>query len=138
MIIGSVLENQNIEKRIAITPEIVKKYVSSGLEVYLHENYGVHLGINNKEFSDAGAKISNNKNEILNNSSVIVQLGMLSDEKILSIKENQTLIGVFNPYDNKEKLQNLIKKGNIFSLELLRITRAQSMDIVFTSKSCRL
>ena len=58
MIIGSILENQNIEKRIAITPEIVKKYVSSGLEVYLHENYGVHLGINNKEFSDAGAKIS--------------------------------------------------------------------------------
>jgi len=132
MIIGSILENQNIEKRIAITPEIVKKYISSGLEVYLHENYGVHLGINNKEFSDAGAKISNNKNEILNNSSVIVQLGMLSDEDNLSIKENQTLIGVFNPYDNKEKLQNLIKKKiNIFSLELLpRITRAQSMDIL--------
>ena len=97
--------------------------------MYLHENYGVHLGINNKEFSD-GAKISNNKNEILNNSSVIVQLGMLSDEDSLSIKENQTLIGVFNPYDNKEKLQNLIKKINIFSLELPRITRAQSMDIL--------
>ena len=24
----SILENQNIEKRIAITPEIVKKYIS--------------------------------------------------------------------------------------------------------------
>ena len=30
MRIGSILENQNIEKRIAITPEIVKKYISLG------------------------------------------------------------------------------------------------------------
>ena len=28
MRIGSILENQNIEKRISITPEIVKKYTS--------------------------------------------------------------------------------------------------------------
>ena len=27
MKIGSISENQNIEKRIAITPEIVKKYI---------------------------------------------------------------------------------------------------------------
>ena len=50
----------------------------------------------------------------------------------LNLKENQTLVGVFNPYDNKEKIENLAKKNiNIFSLEMLpRITRAQSMDIL--------
>ena len=31
MRIGSILENQTIEKRIAITPEIVKKYISLGV-----------------------------------------------------------------------------------------------------------
>ena len=45
MRIGSVLENQNIEKRIAITPDIVKKYTSLGIEACLIENYGSHLGI---------------------------------------------------------------------------------------------
>jgi NAD(P) transhydrogenase subunit alpha len=35
MRIASVLENQNIEKRIAITPEIAKKYISLGFEVSL-------------------------------------------------------------------------------------------------------
>ena len=45
-------------------------------------------------------------------------------------KENQILIGVLNPYLNKNKLDELNKKINMFSLELLpRITRAQSMDI---------
>ena len=45
MIIGSILENQKIDKRIAITPEIVKKYTSLGFEIFLSENYGLHLGI---------------------------------------------------------------------------------------------
>ena len=45
MKIASILENQKIEKRIAITPEIAKKYISLGLEVSLAENYGSHLGI---------------------------------------------------------------------------------------------
>ena len=42
------------------------------------------------------------------------------------------MIGVLNPYENKDKLKNLSeKKINVFSLELLpRITRAQSMDIL--------
>ena len=52
MIIGSILENQNIEKRIAITPEIVKKYISLGFEVCLSENYGYHLGISDNQFKD--------------------------------------------------------------------------------------
>jgi NAD(P) transhydrogenase subunit alpha len=57
---------------------------------------------------------------------------LLDDEKILKLKENQILIGVFNPYSNKEKIESLYKKKiNVFSLELLpRITRAQSMDIL--------
>ena len=35
---------------------------------------------------------------------------MLSDEKTSLIKENQNLIGVFNPYENKTKIENLSKK----------------------------
>jgi len=130
--IGSILEDQKIEKRVAITPEILKKYLSLGFEITLCENYGFHLGIKDQDYLDLGANISNDEKEILSNSDIIVQLGMLSDEKSSLIKKDQTLIGVFNPYNNKEKLENLAKKKiNIFSLELLpRITRAQSMDIL--------
>ena len=57
MKIGSLLENQNLEKRIAITPELIKKYTSLGFEVNLIENYGSHLGIKDEQFKDLGAKI---------------------------------------------------------------------------------
>ena len=116
MKIGSVLENQNLEKRIAITPELVKKYISIGFEVNLIENYGSHLGIKDNQFKDMGVKISKDETEILNSSDIIVQLGMLSDEKITKIKEGQTLIGVLNPYKNREQLENLAKKKSIFFL----------------------
>jgi len=132
MIISSVKENQKIEKRIAITPEIAKKYLSLGFEVVLSENYGVHLGFMDEEFKQHGVKIYKDTKEVINNADIIVQLGLMPDETNSLIKENQTLIGVFNPFENKEKINNLVKKKiNIFSLELLpRITRAQSMDIL--------
>tara|TARA_Y100000816_G_scaffold291181_1_gene281769 strand:- start:1241 stop:2329 length:1089 start_codon:yes stop_codon:yes gene_type:complete len=132
MRIGSVSENKKFEKRIAVTPDIVKKYTSLGFEVSLIENYGSHIGIKDQQFTEMGVKIFKDELEILNSSDIIVQLGLLSDDKISNVKENQTLIGVLNPYDNKQKLENLAKKKvNLFSLELLpRITRAQSMDIL--------
>ena len=132
MKIGSILENQKIEKRISITPEIAKKYISIGLDVHLSKNYGVHIGISDEEFKNIGVKFSEDENEVINLSNIIVQLGLLSEDKYSLIKEDKTLIGVLNPYDNKEKLDKLKKnKVNLFSLELLpRITRAQSMDIL--------
>ena len=132
MRIGSILENQQIEKRIAITPEIVKKYISLGFKINLSENYGSHLGIKDDEYVKMGASLNKDDKEILNSSDIIIQLGMLSEEKSSLLKEKQILIGVLDPYNNKEKLEKLTKKKiNIFSLELLpRITRAQSMDIL--------
>ena len=132
MKIGSVLEDQKNEKRIAITPEIAKKYISLGFDIHLSKNYGAHLGITDNEYQNIGVKFSSEEKEILNIADIIVQLGLLSNDKISLLRENQTLIGILNPYDNKENLNKLTKKNiNIFSLELLpRITRAQSMDIL--------
>ena len=132
MKIASILENQKIEKRIAITPEIAKKYISLGFEVSLHENYGNHLGIKDEEYKELGVSISQDEKEIISSADIIVQLGLLDDDKISLLKENHTFIGILNPYENKNKINDLVKKNiNTFSLELLpRITRAQSMDIL--------
>ena len=132
MKIASISENQRIEKRIAITPEIAKKYISLGIDVSLCQNYAIHLGIKDDDYKELGVSIHKDEREILSNSDIIVQLGLLDDDKTSLLKENQTFIGVLNPYENKDKLKNLINKNiNIFSLELLpRITRAQSMDIL--------
>ena len=132
MKIVSLSENKNVEKRVAITPEISKKYISTGFEVILPKDYASHLGFDDEEYKSQGVKIIENEKDIIEKSDVIVQLNLPPDNVLSNLKENQILIGVLNPYLNKEKLQNLSKnKVNTFSLELLpRITRAQSMDIL--------
>jgi NAD(P) transhydrogenase subunit alpha len=132
MKVVSISENKDIEKRIAITPETAKKYISNGFDVSLCKNYGEHLGFSDSEYSELGVKIIDNEKEVIDNADLIVQLSLPSDEKLSYLKDNQNLIGILNPYTNKEKINDLIKKNiKNFSLELLpRITRAQSMDIL--------
>ena len=132
MKIVSILENQEIEKRIAITPEIAKKYLALGFDINIIEKYGEHLGFKDSDYKELGVKISTSEAEVLSSANIIVQMGMLSDKNLVNLKEDQIIVGVFNPYNNNEKIQNLSKKKiNIFSLEMLpRITRAQSMDIL--------
>ena len=107
MRIVSILENQNIEKRIAITPEIAKKYIALGFEISIVEKYGEHIGFKNSDYKELGVEVSNNESEILKSGDIIAQLSLLSDENLLNLKENQTLVGVFNPYANKEKIEIL-------------------------------
>ena len=110
MKIASILENQKIEKRIAITPEIAKKYISLGFEVLLSESYGSHIGIKDDEYKELGVLISKDEKEIITSADIIVQLGLLEEDKCSLLKEKQTLIGVLNPYENKDRITNLVKK----------------------------
>ena len=132
MKIGSIIEDRTYEQRVAVTPEIVKKYKSLGLEVCLSKNYASHLGIADKSYIDEGASIMNSDDEVISNSNAILQMNILNDNNLSKLKKDQILIGVLNPFLNKDKLNDLIsKKIDCFSLELLpRITRAQSMDIL--------
>ena len=132
MNLASIKENKEIEKRITVTPEIAKKYISLGFNLTLPNNYAAHLGFNDEEYKNLGVSLLDSEEEIIKNSEIIVQLGLPDNEKLPLFRENQTLIGSLNAFSNKEKLENLkSKKINCFSLELLpRITRAQSMDIL--------
>ena len=128
----SFSENKLVEKRVAITPEIAKKYINLGFNLSLPNNYGDHLGFNDDEYKNSGVNLLDNEKELINTADIIIQLGLPDKEKQNLMKENQTLIGTLNAFSNKEQLESLkLKNINCFSLELLpRITRAQSMDIL--------
>ncbi len=132
MIVGSILENRKFEQRISVTPEIVKKYKSLGLDVHLTKDYGLHLGILDKVYEAEGVKILKTDEEVIQSSDVILQMNIPNDENLNKLKKDQILIGVLDPYKNDDRLKKIIEKNvNCFSLELLpRITRAQSMDIL--------
>ena len=132
MIIGSTKENVSLEKRVSLTPETAKNIIALGLSVNLEKNYAVHLGIQDKQYEEYGVKFFSSAKEVINNSNLILKVDCPTDEEIKNLKEKTTLVGIFNPSKNMDKLKEISKKNiNIFSLELLpRISRAQSMDVL--------
>jgi NAD(P) transhydrogenase subunit alpha len=132
MIIGSSKEDLNFEKRVSLTPETVKNIIGLGLKVCVEKDYAKHIGIQDKDYMNAGAEIKNSSNEILSSCNLLIKVNCPSKNEIANLKEDTILVGIFNPSKNKDKINEIIKKKiNIFSLELLpRITRAQSMDVL--------
>jgi len=131
MIIGSISENKNIEKRISLVPEIIKKYISNGFEVILEEGIGSHIGFDDNMFKELGCKLDKKEN-VLKNADILLQVNFPEESNFNKFKQNNILIGNFNSTQNIENIKKLdLNKTSVFSMELLpRITRAQSMDIL--------
>ena len=131
-IIGSVKEDLAVEKRIAITPESIKKFTDLNISVFLEKNYGEHLGITDEDYINKGASLESSAKEVLEKSEIILKVNCPSNDEINLIKNKSILIGQFDPISNKEMINKMIKKDvKIFSLNLLpRIARAQSMDVL--------
>jgi NAD(P) transhydrogenase subunit alpha len=132
VIVASIKEDINVEKRISITPETAKNFIALGLSINLEKNYATHLGIDDEEYKNYGVKFFNNASEVINNSDLILRVNCPNDEDVTNLKEKQILIGILNPSKNIDVLKKILKrKIYIFSLELLpRISRAQSMDVL--------
>ena len=131
-IIGSVKEDLNVEKRISITPESVKKFKDLKFSIFLEKDYGDHLSIADEDYKSRGANLYGSAKEVLEKSEIILKVNCPSIDEISSIKDKSILIGQFDPISNREKINKLIKKDvKVFSLNLLpRITKAQSMDVL--------
>ena len=110
MKIGSIKENLEIEQRIAITPEIIKKFKSLDLNIILPKGYGEHLGISDNEFINEGAEILDNDEKVLSEADLVLQMNLIAEESFEKLKNEQILIGVLNPYSNKEKIKKLLIK----------------------------
>jgi len=130
--IGSVKDDLNKEKRIALTPETTKKFFSLGFSINLEKQYAEHLGINDDEYKKQGATINLSKEDVFKKSDIILKVNCPHINEVNLIKNKSILIGQFDSNSNKNEIDKLIKKDiKIFSLNLLpRITRAQSMDVL--------
>ena len=131
-IIGSVKEDLSFEKRISMTPEVVKKFTNLGFSVNLEKKYGEHLGINDEDYKKNGANIELSKEGVLKKSDIVLKVNCPSSSEVTFIKNNSILIAQFDPNINKDLINKLTKNDvKFFSLNLLpRITRAQSMDVL--------
>lgn len=111
-------------------PNNVNEIKKLKLEVYFEKGIAEHIGIEDENFEKFEAK-SLTREEILRTSDIIVFYKFNYDD-LEFIRRDSVLIGLFDPYFNKDKIKNLAGKDlTVFSMELIpRISRAQSMDVL--------
>ena len=117
------------EKRISLTPDLLKKYIDSGLKISVENNMGDHLGFTDSNFKEHGAEIVDR--EIgLKEGNIICSVNKLSKDDLINVEENSLVVSFLDPFNDQDLVENLKeKKISSISMELIpRTTRAQKMD----------
>ena len=141
MQVGIIKERRLDEKRVAATPDTVKKFIAMGLKVNIEKGAGITAAITDDEYQEAGANIFDDASRVLENADIVLKINKpigpkdkdvskLDEVKLL--KSGSILVSLMEPYKDRG-LIDLIAKQNItcFALELIpRITRAQTMDVL--------
>ena len=132
MKVAVLKERRADERRVAASPETVKKMRALGLDVVVESGAGAGAAISDQAFQDAGAVLASDRTTALAGADVVLAVQRPEVADLALFKEGAALIGMLAPHADKEQLKAIAaRKIAAFSLELLpRITRAQSMDVL--------
>ncbi len=138
MKIAIPMERREHEKRVAASPDTVKKFVGLGAEVIVEKGAGLRSSFSDQEYIDAGATIAGDAAAALNDADVILKVQRPLTEaeggpdELALMKKGSTLISTLAPLQNKDQVAAYAAAGvEAHAMELVpRISRAQSMDVL--------
>lgn len=128
--IGVPKESKSGEKRVAISPDTVKKYIKKGFHVFIEQGAGLNAGFTDQVFKTEGATIVTKEEAFSKN--LVFKIQRPTDDEIKLLKPNSLLISALEPYKKDGLFDKLAHAGiNAMALELIpRTSRAQSMDVL--------
>jgi H+-translocating NAD(P) transhydrogenase subunit alpha len=127
-------ENTEIERRVALSPQAVKKLHSKGFQILIQKGSGLTCSWFDHDYEAAGAEIIESSHETLKDIDCVlcIRVGEAKKQPFASLKKDAYVIGLVDPYQQTKRLKDFAKQSlSLLSLELMpRITRAQSMDVL--------
>jgi H+-translocating NAD(P) transhydrogenase subunit alpha len=135
MKIGIVRERREFERRVAASPDTVKRMTGMGLEVVAESGAGEGASFTDAAFAAAGAAIAPDAPAVLGGADIVLKvqrplLGEQGIDELGYLKHGAVLIGLLQPLNYPAESEAYARAGiAAFAIELLpRITRAQAMD----------
>jgi NAD(P) transhydrogenase subunit alpha len=116
------------ERRVAVVPDVVRKFKSLGVDVCIQRGVGTGSHFRDEDFS--AASIVENSAEVFARSRIVFKVQTPALDEIRAMRPGTVLIGFLQPYDDRERARLLCERNiTSFAVELIpRISRAQSMD----------
>ena len=136
MKVAIVKERRAFERRVAASPDTVKRMVGMGIEVVVESGAGEEACFIDAAFATAGASIAPDAATTLADADLVlkVQRPLIGDaagsDELRHLKRGAVLIGLLQPLRYPDEIEAYASAGiAAFAIELLpRITRAQAMD----------
>ena len=132
LVIGVPKETAPGERRVAIVPDVVKKFKSLGVDVCMERGAGTGSYFRDEDFG--AASIAPSSAEVFARSRIILRVQPPTLDEVRLIQSGTVLIGFLHPYQDGERAKLLCEQNiTSFAVELIpRISRAQSMDALST------
>jgi NAD(P) transhydrogenase subunit alpha len=124
-------ETITAEKRVAATPESVRKLIALGFDVSVEAGAGIAAAVTDDMYAQAGAKIATST-DVYKDADVVLRVRQPAVSEIANMKSGALLLAQLSPYQEKETLKALAAQGVVAAaMEFVpRITRAQTMDVL--------
>jgi H+-translocating NAD(P) transhydrogenase subunit alpha len=124
-------ETTPFERRVAATPETVKKLIALGASVAIESGAGAGANISDEAFAAAGAHVGS-RDAVLAGAEVVCTVQGAATEQLQGIATGAKLLGLLDPMGGRDRVQQYASGGiEALAMEWIpRITRAQSMDVL--------
>ncbi|HEX8580269.1 MAG TPA: Re/Si-specific NAD(P)(+) transhydrogenase subunit alpha [Allosphingosinicella sp.] len=131
MKIAVLKESMDGERRVAATPETVKKYIALGATVSVEAGAGVSASIADADYEAMGATVGV-RADVLAGADTVLGVQGPDPTALQGISPGALVVAALNPFGERERVDAYAAAGvEALAMELMpRITRAQSMDIL--------
>jgi NAD(P) transhydrogenase subunit alpha len=131
MKIAVLKETADGERRVAATPETVKKFISLGAELRVETGAGAAASISDADYEAAGALVGERAAVVAGADAVLAVQGPEAGS-LAGAAPGALIVGALDPSRRAERVQSYAGAGlEALAMEWMpRITRAQSMDIL--------
>ena len=128
MKVGVPKESLLGERRVAATPDSVKKLIKLGFEVLVERDAGLSAGFDDASYAGAGATVADRSTTWT--ADIVAKVRAPNDDEVARLAAGQTLISYLHPAFNSSLVAALGgRKVNALAMDQVpRITRAQKVD----------
>jgi len=131
MTIGVPKEVEELEKRVSVTPNLVKKFRKLGFDVLVESGAGEPAGFWNSEYEKYGAQVVDTE-RIWTKSDIVLKVRRPFESELEYLSNIKMLVSYVYPAQNYEFVENLANNYpnlTVVGMDCVpRITRAQKLD----------
>ncbi len=138
MQIAVLTEALDIERRVPIVPESVKRLLGKKIQTTVEPGAGERALSSDATYTAEGATVAASRKDAIDTADLVMRIRVPSLDEVTEMKEGQALVAPLLPLVNTELVKALAeRKITAFSVDAIpRTTVAQMMDVLSSQATC--